>query len=104
MEIGLFWAFILVISIVCNGILMFGILHALRRVENYEGFFNAMQDQLTTTILTIREIDLRGAFESDDEVGGVFKQIHAIINALDVFLTSEGVGASDDSLGEVIDV
>jgi hypothetical protein len=37
-------------------------------------------------LANIRAIDLRGAFEADDEVGSVFADIAALILSLQVFL------------------
>lgn len=89
MEIGLFWGFILVLSLILNGILVLGIRRALSRTESYDEFFEAMQKRLSDTIKTMRSIDIRGSFESDDEVGGVFQQMKAMIEALDVFIVKE---------------
>lgn len=93
MEIGLFWVTILILSIIVNGLLVMGIRRALARTEGYDEFFQATQTQIKTAIQTMRSIDIRGSFESDDEVGGVFQQMKAIVEALDVFLVSE---TSDD--------
>ena len=89
MEIGLFWGFILVLSLILNGVLVLGIRRALSRTESYDEFFEAMQKRLSDTIKTMRSIDIRGSFESDDEVGGVFQQMKAMIEALDVFIVKE---------------
>jgi len=89
MEIGLFWLFFLILSLILNVVLVLGIRRAMNRTEGYDEFFQAMQSRLTTTIQTMRSIDLRGSFESDDEVGGVFQQMKVMIEALDVFLVSE---------------
>lgn len=37
-----------------------------------------LQD-VESTLQTMREIDIRGSFESDDEVGSVFQQLKTII-------------------------
>lgn len=96
MEIGLFWSFIMGISLILNVILVLGIRRALAQTENYDEFFQAMQTRLTDTIKTMRSIDIRGAFESDDEVGGVFQQMKAMVEALDIFIVKESVDDKKD--------
>ena len=53
-----------------------------------------MQTGLAATIERMREIDLRGAFESNDQVGVVFRAMLGMVNELKRFL--ESVNASDD--------
>lgn len=96
MEIGLFWALVLIISLALNVGLVLGIRRALSRTEGYDEFFEAMQDRLKKTIQTMRSIDIRGSFESDDEVGGVFQQMKAMIEALDVFIVKESIDAKNE--------
>tara|TARA_R100000030_G_C3248986_1_gene122487 strand:- start:1227 stop:1487 length:261 start_codon:yes stop_codon:yes gene_type:complete len=45
-------------------------------VENFTQTIQGVQDDLT-------QIDSSGAFESDDEVGSIFKQIKDTVNQLD---------------------
>mgnify|MGYP003136049457 CR=1 FL=1 len=45
-------------------------------VENFTQTIQGVQDELT-------QIDSSGAFESDDEVGSIFKQIKDTVNQLD---------------------
>jgi hypothetical protein len=96
MEIGLLWAFILFVSLILNVGLVLGIRRALVRTEGYDEFLEAMQNRLKTTIQTMRSIDIRGSFESDDEVGGVFQQMKAMIEALDVFIVTETTDAEEE--------
>jgi hypothetical protein len=96
MEIGLFWLFLLVLSLILNISLVLGIRRALNRTEGYDEFFEAMQNRLKATIQTMRSIDIRGSFESDDEVGGVFQQMKAMIEALDVFIITESADAEKE--------
>lgn len=96
MEIGLFWLFLIIISLILNVSLVLGIRRALNRTEGYDEFFEAMQTRLKTTIQTMRSIDIRGAFESDDEVGGIFQQMKVMIEALDVFIITESADAKEE--------
>lgn len=96
MQIGLFWLFLLIISLILNVGLVLGIRRALTRTEGYDEFLEAMQTRLTATIQSMRSIDIRGSFESDDEVGGVFQQMKSMVEALDVFIVSESANAKEE--------
>jgi HAMP domain-containing protein len=85
----LFLLFFLFLSLILNVVAGIGIVRALRKSEEITAFFDAMQQRLTGTIELMRQIDIRGSFESDDEVGGVFQQLKAMVEALDVFLVTE---------------
>lgn len=56
---------------------------------DYNVFLEKLDDQLKLTINEMREIDINGAFESDDEVGSVFEQLKAMVEMLEVFRTEE---------------
>lgn len=85
----LFILFFLLLSVALNVVMGIGIFRALRKSEEITAFFDAMQQRLSGTIELMRQIDIRGSFESDDEVGGVFQQMKAMVEALDVFLVTE---------------
>ena len=85
----LIWGFLLVLSLSLNILAGIGIFRAMRKTEEMMSFFDAMQQRLMGTIELMRQIDIRGSFESDDEVGGVFQQMKAMIEALDVYLVTE---------------
>ena len=52
------------------------------RVIFYEESFNTIREQVLNTEIELKELDIRGSFEADDEVGFVFKQIQEINNEL----------------------
>jgi hypothetical protein len=94
---------LLTLSIIFNGVLIWGLIRAVNvhtayetTFEEYDGFYQELQSRLVKTISTMKEIDIRGSFESDDEVGSVFQQIQAMIGALDVFILARE-GESDAS-------
>ena len=77
---------LLVISLIANGFLLhYGIVVVKVREElsDYISNFDAIQvntlNSLETMLEKMREIDLRGSFESDDEVGEVFNELKNII-------------------------
>lgn len=48
----------------------------------YQDKFNEIREIALKTEIELKELDIRGAFESDDEVGTVFKNIKAISSEL----------------------
>lgn len=83
----------LIITVVTLGILLNSALkrEALlsRTIEGYDEYFKQLQTGLEFVISEIKAVDLRGSFESDDEVGVVFKAIANMIASLKVFINEE---------------
>jgi hypothetical protein len=74
------------LSIALNVVCVVGIVRALRHKEQYDDFFEETQNRIRKIIHTMKDIDIRGSFESDDEVGTVFQQMKTLIESLDVFI------------------
>jgi hypothetical protein len=55
----------------------------MKRLEDY---FESLQQAIVTTIAQMKSIDIRGAFEADDEVGLVFKGMLNMVVSLNTFL------------------
>lgn len=92
MELGFFWAVVLVILVLLVASLIYALRRALNKIELYEvneqtyrAFNDQLENQLRNSIEEMRKIDIRGSFESDDEVGAVFGQLKAMVEALEVF-------------------
>lgn len=77
---------ILVISVTANIVSGIFIRNAMIKVESYDVFFAEMQSRIVGIINTMKAIDIRGSFQSDDEVGSTFQQMNALVESLDVFL------------------
>lgn len=58
-------------------------------IDGYEKYFVDLQTGLNYVVNEIKAVDLRGSFESDDEVGIIFKAIANMITSLKVFITEE---------------
>jgi predicted PurR-regulated permease PerM len=58
-------------------------------IEEYEEFFNNLQNTIKNVISRMRSIDLRGAFEADDEVGIVFQGMLQLVASLEGLLERE---------------
>jgi hypothetical protein len=79
--------FLLVISIILNGVLLYGAWNLLQQVETLEESVKYFYARLKITLHVIRELDERHIFEEDDEVGQTFSQIVEIMNELRPLLT-----------------
>ena len=51
-------------------------------VENFSNTIRTIQEEL-------QDIDSRGVFESDDEIGAIFKQIKQTVNQLQSYIGEE---------------
>jgi hypothetical protein len=74
------------LSVLFNLVLLYGLYRAATRVGDYDRYCETLYHRLREVLANIRAIDLRGAFEADDEVGSVFADIAALILSLQVFL------------------
>jgi len=77
---------ILGVSVIANMILLYGVRNLLKQNEQLE---DSLTEVVTDTNLTItnvveqmKRVDIRGSFESDDEVGSVFESLKSIIEKL----------------------
>jgi competence protein ComGC len=74
------------VSVISNLVLLYGVRNLLKQNEQLE-------DDLTDTVMDtnqtisdavqqMKQVDIRGSFESDDEVGSVFESLKQIIEKL----------------------
>lgn len=77
---------ILAVSIIFNIILVIGARNILLQNEELEDTLletiRDVQTKVETAYQTMQDLDLRGSFESDDEVGVVFSELKDIIEKL----------------------
>lgn len=76
---------LLVASIFLNVILIYRGQNLIKEMENVQVFTEEQNQEYRTTLDTMlermREIDIRGSFESDDEVGVVFNELKGLIES-----------------------
>ena len=81
MEITLY--IILGLSILLNIVLFYRGYKLVEQIERYQQAYSELEDDVDVTLSQMleemREIDIRGSFESDDEVGVVFKELKDVI-------------------------
>jgi hypothetical protein len=68
-------------------ILSYGIINLLLKIEKVEGELDETiantRNKVRKSLLRMREIDYNGSFESDDEVGQIFKDLKRVIEDLE---------------------
>ena len=70
------------------------IINLLFKVEKLETWIQNIEEEMTQVQTEISEIDDKGYFESDDEVGAKFNQISQVINNIQ---TLRGEDATNDT-------
>ena len=83
---GLIIAWVLVgVLALTVGILFYAIKNLLNKNERLEDFFISQSEIIESSNNRLAEIDERGIFRSDDEIGWFFEQVLALQKALDNF-------------------
>ena len=81
MEIILYT--LLGLSIILNIILLYRGIRLVRNIEDLKDMVVDVNEDVLTSLETMQEemkqIDIRGSFESDDEVGAVFSELKNVI-------------------------
>jgi predicted PurR-regulated permease PerM len=76
---------LLVASLFLNGLLIYRGQNLIKEMETLQEFTDNQTAEYKTTLNnmleTMREIDIRGSFEADDEVGVVFTELKDLIES-----------------------
>ena len=77
---------VLVLSIILNIILLIGVRNLVLQTEDYESrlqlYRKYVTDKIGSALKALKDADIKGSFESDDEVGSVFEDMKDIINKM----------------------
>ena len=77
---------LLVISVIVSTLLFY----SLRRITQYEQFLVNIERVIQYSSERLKQLDAKGSFESDDEIGFFFEEIKKLQNMLDdIFETTE---------------
>ena len=68
---------------------MYSSWNLMKKQEMTEDWLVALENRLSNVIKEVKEIDEKGLFEADDEVGSVFKQLSNITLTLESFTEEE---------------
>lgn len=60
-----------------------------KALDNYARFFLALDEKVNSMYDAMKALDVRGAFEADDEVGYFFIELKAIMSDLSLFFGNE---------------
>lgn len=85
---------ILLFLLICVIVLSFTTINLLKKnekcediIKSYENYMNNLSTTIKISDQKIKEIDIKGSFESDDEIGFFFKLIKEIQTQLNNFTT-----------------
>ena len=89
----IFTIIILSLLVIVLGYTTFNLLKKNEKQEDilsgYMTYLNKISDTIEMADKKLKEVDHRGAFKSDDEVGFVFEQIKTIQTVLNAFIIKE---------------
>jgi len=81
------------IGCITLGFTTFNLLRKVEKIEDvvirYDRFISEYSKQLDNTDKRLKEIDEKGTFKSDDEIGWFFKQIKRLQNDVSRFKTNQ---------------
>ena len=86
-------AIILGILVVVLGFTTFNLLRKVESLEDYvvdyNEFVTKLRDQISSSTDRLKQIDQKGTFEGDDEIGWFFNEVKIIQNELDKFSSNK---------------
>ena len=90
---------ILTISAAINVLLGYGVYNSIRKVEKYEdlvqdqvGYMKNISDLIVDSQKHLENLDEKGVFQSDDEVGYFFNQMKAVQDELNQYMLPKNYG------------
>ena len=90
---------ILTISVIINVLLGYGVYNSIRKVEKYEdlvqdqvGYMKNISDLIVDSQKHLQNLDEKGVFQSDDEVGYFFNQMKAVQDELNQYMLPKNYG------------
>tara|TARA_R100001230_G_C5473088_1_gene27177 strand:+ start:12 stop:290 length:279 start_codon:yes stop_codon:yes gene_type:complete len=86
-------AIVLGILVVVLGFTTFNLLRKVESLEDYvvdyNEFVTKLRDQISSSTERLKQIDQKGTFEGDDEIGWFFNEVKIIQNELDKFSSNK---------------
>lgn len=93
---------ILTISVIINILLGYGVYNSIRKVEKYEdlvqnqvGYMKNISDLIVDSQKHLQNLDEKGVFQSDDEVGYFFNQMKAVQDELNQYMLPKNYGKKE---------
>ena len=79
------WTIGTILLTIITTILGFALFNLLKKNEVLEDFISKQSDAINECDVRLKQIDTRGTFSSDDEIGWFFKEVKKIQEALNEF-------------------
>jgi lipid A disaccharide synthetase len=79
------WIITTIVLTIITTILSFALFNLLKKNETLEDFITKQSDAVNACDQRLKEIDNKGIFYSDDEIGWFFKEVKKIQEALNEF-------------------
>ena len=79
------WTIATILLTIITTILGFALFNLLKKNEVLEDFISKQSDAINECDVRLKQIDTRGTFSSDDEIGWFFKEVKKIKEALNEF-------------------
>ena len=79
------WTIATIILTIITTILGFALFNLLKKNETLEDFISKQSDAINECGVRLNQIDTRGTFSSDDEIGFFFTEVKKIQEALNEF-------------------
>ena len=79
------WTIATILLIIITTILSFGIYNLIKKNETLEDFISKQSEAINECDSRLKQIDDKGIFYADDEIGWFFKEVKKIQQALNEF-------------------
>ena len=79
------WIIATIILIITTTVLAFALFNLLKKNETLEDFISKQSEAINTCDKRLKQIDNKGIFYADDEIGFFFKEVQKIQEALNEF-------------------
>ena len=79
------WIIATIILIITTTVLAFALFNLLKKNETLEDFISKQSEAVNACDQRLKQIDSKGIFYSDDEIGWFFKELKKIQEALNEF-------------------
>lgn len=93
---------ILTVSVIINILLMYAVYNSIKKIEKYEdlvqnqvGYMQNISDLIVDSQKHLQNLDEKGVFQSDDEVGYFFNQMMAVQKELNMYMLPKNYGKKE---------
>tara|TARA_R110000796_G_scaffold88183_1_gene189890 strand:- start:472 stop:726 length:255 start_codon:yes stop_codon:yes gene_type:complete len=79
------WTIATIILIIITTILCFALFNLIKKNETLEDFISKQSEAVNACGVKLKQLDQKGSFYADDEIGFFFKEVEKIQEALNEF-------------------